>query len=616
MTSVVVRAFTAGLVSAASMPLGSFTSRFWQPSDRVIGTLTAFGAGALLAATMLDLVVSAIDEGHILELIFGSMVGSLFFTTVNHWLNQYGGFLRKPATAIAHINRQQEQHFRQMLHHLGRLDIFRSLKSSDLKHLSHSLFISQYKSGSVLYQPGSACESLYLVQGGEVQLLDPDREMQPFADLKPGDFFSRMAFFAGTPHGTSAIAKTDCEIATLPREAFEDLLETSPELNRATQHLIQGEEIAHYLQQRHYLTLEEVKNWVEKAVLSLQSEARIPDAISVENKADEFVKLARQVKRLPIFQYLPNEDIEAVANRLRYRRYKAGETLFYQNEPSQELYIIHVGEIALSDPKNPTRKIKRLHPQDAVGEFSFLTSALHSVTAVANGDLGVWVLGKTDFMQLLKLSPKLNRAVEEFLQQETVTGYLERKQGFSPEQSTTWLKKALDYLHGGDPPPSAQAMVQALKEHENAPLAIWVGLLIDGIPESLTIGASEIAGGGVSPTLLAGLFISNYPEALSSSDGMRQQGFPFNRILIMWTSIMVIQGIVAGVGSLILSGASESLVSLIESIGAGAILTVMAETMLPEAYMRRGYFLGLSLLLGLVVIVLIKTLEGWLSFSP
>jgi len=186
--------------------------------------------------------------------------------------------------------------------------------------------------------------------------------------------------------------------------------------------------------------------------------------------------------------------------------------------------------------------------------------------------------------------------------------YLQRRQGFSPEQSAQWLEKAFDYLHSGKKPPSAQEMVQALTEHKNAPLAIWAGLLIDGIPESLTIGANEVAGGGVSTTFLTGLFISNYPETLSSSDGMRQQGFSFARIFSMWTSVMLIQGILAGVGSLILSGAPESLAALIESIGAGAILTVMAETMLPEAYMRNGYWLGLSLLLGFLVIVLIKTL--------
>jgi zinc transporter ZupT len=105
--------------------------------------------------------------------------------------------------------------------------------------------------------------------------------------------------------------------------------------------------------------------------------------------------------------------------------------------------------------------------------------------------------------------------------------------------------------------------------------------------------------------LLAGLFISNFPEALSSSDGMRQQGFSFQRILLLWSSVMLVQGVVAGLGSLLLAGASASFVSLIESIGAGAILTVLAETMLPEAYEWRGFMVGLSMLLGFLVIILI-----------
>jgi hypothetical protein len=71
-------------------------------------------------------------------------------------------------------------------------------------------------------------------------------------------------------------------------------------------------------------------------------------------------------------------------------------------------------------------------------------------------------------------------------------------------------------------------------------------------------------------------------------------------------SVMLVQGVVAGLGSLMLAGASASFGSLIESIGAGAILTVLAETMLPEAYERRGFMVGLSMLLGFLVIILIK----------
>lgn len=64
----------------------------------------------------------------------------------------------------------------------------------------------------------------------------------------------------------------------------------------------------------------------------------------------------------------------------------------------------------------------------------------------------------------------------------------------------------------------------------------------------------------------------------------------------------------AGLETLVLGGASESITSFIESIGASTILTVLAETMLLEAYMRRGYFIGFSLLLGFLVIVLIQTI--------
>ncbi|MGF1460636.1 MAG: hypothetical protein ACFBSG_16620 [Leptolyngbyaceae cyanobacterium] len=123
------------------------------------------------------------------------------------------------------------------------------------------------------------------------------------------------------------------------------------------------------------------------------------------------------------------------------------------------------------------------------------------------------------------------------------------------------MQQASTSLHTGQDLPIAREMVATLMEHGNAPLAIWLGLLIDGIPESLIIGASVITVGGVSGTLLTGLFISNYPEALSSSDGMRQQGFPFSRILLLWCSVMAVQGVVAGLGSLLLADAPITVIA-------------------------------------------------------
>lgn len=607
MLATVLQAFWAGLFSAASMPLGTITSRFWRPSGHIVGSLTAFGAGALLSATVLNLVAEAVESGHIVELIIGSILGSLFFTTVNRIVNKFGGFLRKPATAMAHVKQQQELQFQQFLSNVKRMDLFRPLPPEDLQFLTRNALLSHYSAGEVIYPPKSVCESLYILQSGEVQLLDPLRNMEPFATLYPGDSFSRMAFLAGTPHGTSAVAATDCAVAILPKDVFEDLLETSPELNTATQWMVQGEEVAHYLQERHYFTPIEVKSWVDRAVAEIKANARIPDAIAIENKAQEFVAIARQLQRLPLFQYLPNEDIEAISNRLTYRQYDQGDTLFYQGETADHLYILHTGGIALSDPKNPSRKVTLLEPRDVFGGLSLITGAPHSVTAVAGVLSGVWELSATACKELIKQSPELREAVATLIRQASVEGYLQNKQGFSPEQSSQWLQKALINLQTGAELPAVKDMMAALAEHSNAPLAIWLGLLIDGIPESLIIGASVVVGGGVSNTLLAGLFISNYPEALSSSDGMRQQGFPFSRILLLWCSVMVVQGIVAGLGSLLLAEAPVTLTALIEAFGAGAILTVLAETMFPEAYEQRGYMIGLSMLCGFLIIILIKT---------
>jgi len=310
MLQIIMKSSWAGLFSAASMPLGAITSRFWHPSGRVIGALTAFGAGALLSATVLDLVAAAVDEGHLIELIVGSIIGSLFFTSVNHLVNRYGGFLRKPATAAAHLRQQQAKQFANFLGTVRRMDIFCELPLENLQQLAQATLITRFDKNEVIYPASSPCESLYVLQSGEVQLLDPNREdpnreMQPFITLQSGDSFSRMAFFTGTPHGTITQTTTACEVAILPRSVFEDLLETSPELNTATQWMIQGEEVAHYLQERHHFTQTEVQDWVDRAVFEIRANARIPDAVALENKADQFIQIARQLKRLPLLGAIP-----------------------------------------------------------------------------------------------------------------------------------------------------------------------------------------------------------------------------------------------------------------------------------------------------------------------
>ena len=151
-------------------------------------------------------------------------------------------------------------------------------------------------------------------------------------------------------------------------------------------------------------------------------------------------------------------------------------------------------------------------------------------------------------------------------------------------------------------------MSHAHRDSAGAPLAIFLGITLDGIPESLVIGSSTIHS-AVSISLIVGLFLANYPEALSSSVGMRQQGLSFGRVILMWSALMLMTGAGAAAGSQFFMGANPQAFALIEGVAAGAMLTMIAETMLPEAYFKGGSVVGLSTLLGFLVAIYSKTLE-------
>jgi zinc transporter ZupT len=111
----------------------------------------------------------------------------------------------------------------------------------------------------------------------------------------------------------------------------------------------------------------------------------------------------------------------------------------------------------------------------------------------------------------------------------------------------------------------------------------------------------------VSVSLIVGLFVSNFPEALSSSIGMRQQGFSAARILLMWTSLVLITGMGAAIGNVFFVEAQPSIFALIEGIAAGAMLTMIAQTMLPEAYFKGGGIVGFATLLGFLAAIISKS---------
>jgi ZIP family zinc transporter len=129
-------------------------------------------------------------------------------------------------------------------------------------------------------------------------------------------------------------------------------------------------------------------------------------------------------------------------------------------------------------------------------------------------------------------------------------------------------------------------------EQAGSGTAIAVGALLDGIPESTVLGLSLTAGHGVGVAVLAAIIISNVPEGLSSSAGMKANGRSARYVFGVWTTIAVASGIAALLGYTLLDGASPELVATITALAAGAILAMVVDTMVPEAFEKTHMFNG------------------------
>jgi ZIP family zinc transporter len=140
--------------------------------------------------------------------------------------------------------------------------------------------------------------------------------------------------------------------------------------------------------------------------------------------------------------------------------------------------------------------------------------------------------------------------------------------------------------------------------------AIAVGALLDGVPESVVLGLSLVGGAAVNPSVLAAIFISNLPEGLSSAAGMKSNGRPARYVFGVWSGIALASGLAALVGYLALGNASPGTIALITAVAAGAILTMIADTMIPEAFARTRTWTGVIATLGFLLAFGIHQLGG------
>jgi zinc transporter, ZIP family len=142
---------------------------------------------------------------------------------------------------------------------------------------------------------------------------------------------------------------------------------------------------------------------------------------------------------------------------------------------------------------------------------------------------------------------------------------------------------------------------------KGSPLGIVLGSVLDGIPESFVLGLTVLQG-AVSVPLLAGVLLSNLPEGMSSSSGLRLAGWRERRVLLMWSAVVAVSALAAGLGYAVLDPLRGFTGALVEAFAAGALLAMLSTSLLPEAYDVEGVFTGPLVVTGFAVSLLLAGL--------
>jgi hypothetical protein len=298
--------------------------------------------------------------------------------------------------------------------------------------------------------------------------------------------------------------------------------------------------------------------------------------------------------------------------------YTKGEVLVAEGKPGTEAIFVVDGSVDVVIEGGLRHEFGA---GALVGVLPLIMELPFPGTATAKEATSGYSLSKVDFDRLRELSPDFDSAAQALVAErlelaETLVAQVDA-------QAIGWLRQAGHSLRTGAQVPDSLELRTVAKEHKSAPLAIWLGILLDGIPESFVIGAgllfvlrskaealSSVGFAEVVPyTLIAGLFLSNFPEALASSANMRLHGFSKRRVVLLWFSLLVITAVGAGVGFVLADSLDHAWVIFAEGLAAGAMLTMIASAMIPEAvHMGKANAVGLATLTGFLAAISFKLL--------
>jgi len=329
-------------------------------------------------------------------------------------------------------------------------------------------------------------------------------------------------------------------------------------------------------------------------------------------KKQTYHDLLHKLSKVDLMVNLPPNEVRRIVSKVHKRNFDAGRVIFRQDDPGDSLYLIESGKVRIhahTTEHGEEKGVATIGQGDTFGEMALITGQPRIATVEAEEDTIVWEIHKDDFDRIVAVSPRLQQALMQLVEDRQSQN---KSAGISAEKSQLWAKRARKNLESEIGKPTESEIMHAADAHKktgsNVALAMWLGIALDGIPESLIIGAS-MEGSAVSLALIGGLFMANLPESMSSAVVMKNQGGKTLNIILMWGSLMVMTAFGAAIGNLFISDVPAEVQALLEGLAAGAMLTMIAQTMLPEAFDHGGWLTGIMTVIGFLAAIFMGTLD-------
>lgn len=336
-----------------------------------------------------------------------------------------------------------------------------------------------------------------------------------------------------------------------------------------------------------------MNKWLDKKGAAIRHPA-LSKFYYLKKKQEESKELLNQLSKAELVRSLPPEEMESVLTCVEPVSMKNGEAIFKQDDPGDAMYIINNGTVVIQSGRNGDGKaIATLGPGQSFGEMALLTGDPRSASAIAMSDVQLLRLGKDQFTTLIEISPSLRQAVEQLNSQRILHNVHHYRE---PMDSDHWKKIATSNIRRL----SKIEELQYMKKNASSgnPFAMFLGAMMDTIPESIIIGVSFITLESFTFTFLLAVFLSNLPEAMGSSTNMLEAGFSKGKIFVLWISLIVAGAIAAMLGNIYLIDAPSTIITLVEALAGGGILAMVASVMMPEAYEDGGAEVGLATIAG------------------